>query len=107
MSLENDFKECFNQTLIIEPYLSTNFNNDFTWGTQYSTLARIQSANKFVRDKTGAQTLSTAQIYLDGTSTITVKDRITLLDGTRPEIIKVNDGIDLDGSSHHTVVYTK
>jgi hypothetical protein len=107
--MESEFTEMMNQTLTVEPFVSADSHNDYTWDEESpeTCSARIQESNKFIRDKTGVQVLSTVQIYPDGSITIGVLDRITLPDGTQPEIIKVANEVDEYGNLHHQVVFTK
>jgi hypothetical protein len=58
------------------------------------------------RSTKGKDTVSTAQVYLDGLTPVGPDDRITLPDGTQPLIISIATLVDETGATHHKVVYT-
>lgn len=63
---------------------------------------------KAVRNSLGYEAVSKLTIFLDGTSDaalITVDDRITLPNGTRPPILAVERVYDEYGRLHHVEVY--
>lgn len=94
------------QDIIIKPYLTTNKYNEDTYGTLVTEKCRIEKHNKLVTNEKGEEVLSSCQIIVDGTSSVTIKSNITLPDGTSPDIISLEDNPDENGVSYYKCIYT-
>jgi len=103
---ERDFLEWFKQTVTIEPFIGVNAYAEPQYGLPATYPAFVQRKTKLVRDRTGREVVSTAQMYLDGTVSVGVQDRITLPDGSQPVILSVEVLPDETGATHHVVVNT-
>ncbi len=96
----------FKQTVTVESYLGNNAYGEPQYGTPVQCPAFVQRKIKLVRDRTGREVVSTAQVYLDGSVNVGVQDRITLPDGNQPVILSVEALPDETGGTHHLVVNT-
>lgn len=104
--MECDFLEFLQQTVIIEPWTGQNVYAEATYGPGANYSARVQQKVKMIRNAQGQEVVSTAQVYLDGSVSVTTEDRITLSDGTQPLIQAVTSPPDETGAVHHKVVWT-
>jgi len=93
------------QKLVVEHFASSNEYDEYTYSEAVEYRARIQQKVKMVRNTQGQEVVSNAQIYLEGKVPITVKDRITLLDGMQPLIQSVSTTPDKYGRDVLKVVY--
>ncbi|MBC7340893.1 MAG: hypothetical protein H5U02_00305 [Clostridia bacterium] len=101
---ERDFLAWFKQTVTVEPFSGTNAYSEPVYGAPVTYSAFVQRKTKLVRDRTGREVVSTAQVYLDGSVNVGVQDRITLPDGSQPVVLSVEVLPDETGSAHHKVV---
>jgi hypothetical protein len=67
--------------------------------------ARLVRSPKLVRDASGDQVVSSAQLWLVGTPAIAPDDQVTLSDGTTPSIVNVGRWQDEAGESHTKVFF--
>jgi len=106
MGLE-DFSHWQNQTITINA--CTGFD-EFgtpvlsTVATSYQAL--VVGQVKSIRDKGGVDKVSNTQVYLPGTVTISIEDKITMPDATVPLILAVQSFPNFDGSNVLTQVFT-
>jgi len=106
--MDYQLSQLLQQTLLIYPYVSTDFHNDFTWSSiATSVKARIQSVAKIVRNKQGQEMYSTCTIYVDNTVTVSERDKIVLPNGVIPEILAINSEPDETGANYYTAIYTR
>lgn len=106
MSLK-DYSHWQNQTVTVYAYSGFDAYGSPTWstvGTAYSAL--VVGQVKSVRDRSGVEKISNTQIYLPGTVTINIEDKITLPDASSPVIIAVQSFPDFDGTNVLTQVFT-
>jgi hypothetical protein len=107
MGLE-DFSHWQNQTITIYAYSGFDAYGSPTWstaGTAYSAL--VVGEVKSVRDRAGVEKISNTQIYLPGTVTVNIEDKIVLPDGSSPVIIAVPTFPDFNpGDNVLTQVFT-
>jgi len=106
MALEQDFLTWFNQTVTIEPFTGVNAYGEPQYGAAADYQAYVQYKTKLVRNAAGQETVSTAQVYLDGSVNVGIQDRIALPDGSQPVILSIEALPDETGSTHHKVVNT-
>ncbi len=103
--MERDLLELLQQTVAIEPWSGNNAYGEARYGPGASYPARVQEKVKMIRNAKGQEVVSTAQVYLDGVVPVTVKDRITLPNGTQPLIQAITSSPDETGSNYVKVVY--
>jgi hypothetical protein len=94
------------QTVTLAPYASQDAYGQVTWGAGVSTPCRIVQKNTKVLNPAGEEVLSTTRIYLDGSVSVTVRDKVTLPDATTPPILSIEDYPGASGTSFLKVVYT-
>lgn len=93
-------------TVTIEPFVSRDAFGDKTYGTARVYTARVQGKNEVVRTRDNVDAVSTVQVYVDWTPTISPDDRITLpsrFSPTQPPILSVQPVSD-EAGPHHQVV---
>lgn len=76
-----------------------------TFGAAATRACRIERTQQNVIDIEGSEVVSTLQIYLDGSITVTSKDKFVLSDSTSPPILSVGERIGPDGNVWLKVVY--
>ncbi len=93
------------QSVTIESWTGNNGDSN-TYGAGAAKACRIvQKSTKQMTDK-GEVVVQSTIIILDGSVTITAKDRITLPDGTKPLILAVNSIPGPDGTPYLKEVLT-
>ena len=76
-----------------------------TWGSA-TTLSncRVQSGDHKILDSLGQEKVATGRVYIAGSPTLTLNDKITLPDGSQPPVLAI-DRLGDENGSHHTVVH--
>ena len=100
-------KRWLSSTVAIEPYSALDEFGQSTYGTSVNHAASIakKAVKTFAVD--GAEVVSSTQVYLDGSASVSVNDKITLPDATTPRIINMETINDPgDGSAYMKVIYT-
>ena len=105
MTIENDFLELMTQTCTIEPFGAYNEYAEPSFGTAVSYTCRTVHKTNLIRTDAGKEITSIAQTWIFGAPGISPKDRITLPDGTTPQILRVDRFPDENGN-HHDKVWT-
>ena len=99
--------DTLNQSITVNAYASKNDANEFTYAVGSSSVdCRIQQEIKVIIDEFGREAVSSCQIYVDGTSTITKNDKITLPDSTIPQILAIYSTPDELGVNYYRCIYT-
>lgn len=76
-----------------------------TYGTAATYSARVNyKQTRIVNRTNGQDAIATGIVWISGTPTITIDDRITLPDGSTPVILNWETLADEDGA-HHTKVF--
>lgn len=104
MTIEADFLELMTQTVTREAFSSYDAYAQASYAAGTSVTCRVVHKPRMVRNAEGKEVLSNAQIWCYGAPGFSVKDRITLPDGTQPVILQVGKFPDENGN-HHEVVY--
>jgi hypothetical protein len=99
-------KQLLKQTVQIAPYVSRNFNNEFTYGTNVSVASRIENDTKVIKNVDGRDVVSSCQIYVDGSTIVNVNSRVTLPDGGTPRIINIQEMPDETGNIYYKCIFT-
>ena len=79
-------------SITIEPYVSQNAYGKPTHGAAVTTPCLIQSYGKMIRLDNGQEIVASTQIMTPHDTVVNTKSRLTLPDGSRPLILKV-DGL--------------
>lgn len=92
-------------TVTISPWGSADGYGKATYGTAVSHTCLLVKMPKMVRTVTGQERVSTAQIYLTSAPGTSVKDKVTLPDGTTPVILQVDTYPSDSETAYFEVVY--
>ncbi len=90
-------------TVTIAPWASQNAAGEAAYGSPVSYAARVEYDMAKVQlvgvldGRVGQALVAKATIYLDGQPAIDLRDKITLPDGRRPQILRVVSYSDLAG----------
>lgn len=104
--MEQDFLDLMPHTIMIEPYLDRDQYGRRIYGQAVQLRCLVSGVNQLVRAKDGAQVVSSTRVNIAGPATITNQDRITLPDGSRPDIAAVRTFADpTTGDMQNVEVY--
>lgn len=92
------------ETLTVAPYLSQDAYGKPTYGPSVTYAAREEWKIRRIVDQTGQERISRARVFFDGDVTLTLRDQVTLTDGTTPPILLLYHVRDLSGGTHHLEV---
>lgn len=98
--------DCMSSTITREPFVSHDKYGEETYGAAVPIQCRVQEKIERVAIASGEEVLSRGRVYLGSITGVETKDRITLPDGTTPEILSVQKVNDEDGP-HHEVLFFK
>lgn len=93
-------------TVTISPFSSMNSYGLPSYGTAVSHTCLLVKMPRMVRTVTGQERVSTAQIYLTSAPGTSVKDKVTLPDGTTPVILQVDTFPSDTETAYFEVIYT-
>ena len=99
-------KTWLKESITLAPYAIYGEDSEPTWGTGVATACMITSKVQMIRDAAGLEKVSVAQILVDGATTITLKDKITMPDGTIPLILSIDTVYDAAGAAFAKRIYT-
>lgn len=81
----------FNQSITIESNLGIpDSQGRPTFGDVVKVRVRIQPTNKAIRDDKGVHRTANAKLFLPTSALVLIGDRITLPDGSQPEILSIS-----------------
>lgn len=107
MAFESAFLQLMPSTVKVSTRSGHNAYGEPTFAaTTTNYRARIVEKRDFIRTGTG-ETLETSHVLWvrsTGATSITTDDRITLPDGTTPQILMVEQYPDVDGEHHRKVI---
>lgn len=93
----NDFKGMMPHTVAHAPVSSRDSYGKITYGAATSYAARVVYKNKQVRSATGEVVMAAGMVWFLGTVSMSGDDKITLPDGSTPQVISVEKYADDDG----------
>jgi hypothetical protein len=106
MSVE-DFYDLLPSTVVLEPCIGHGTYGEELYGTPVEGLrARVSYSQKLVPlpGGTGEQVVSRGTVWVAYTGEVKANDRLTLPDGSTPEILLVDQPGDETGIRHHTKI---
>lgn len=107
MTMLQGTKKWMKQSITVYPASGFNSNGQSTYTTPITIPCLIIQAVTNTRDAMGNDATSTSRILIEGSYTVTNKDKIVLPDGTIPYIISVENVPSMtDGTSFAKVIYT-
>lgn len=75
------------ETLMVAPYVSQDAYGTPVYGPPVAYPAREEWRIRRIVDQTGQERLSRARVFFDGNVPLTLRDQVTLTDGTTPPIL--------------------
>ena len=84
-----DFLDLMPSTITVEPFTSRDSYGAAVYGTAVSYRAHVFYKNHFVRGTDGELIAARGIIWIATANVISVNDRITLPDGTKPDLLSV------------------
>lgn len=105
MAIESDFDEMMNDTVTVYARTSASFYGKPTFSGSGTSLAcRVEEGRNVTRGADGRDITEDGQIYVFGTSTVTVDHDVVLPDGSHVRVVAVETLSDQVGA-HHTVIH--
>lgn len=104
MTALDDFGDLFSDTVKLALFTGRNGFGSPTFGADKSHRARIVRRAQMVRSPTGGMVLSSMSIRLGPVKGFTVEGRITLADGSLPEILAVESAPDETLQPYYTLI---
>lgn len=102
------FLALLRQTVTHEPFsaLGDQYGDSISYGSSTSMRARVTPTTERIVSYAGRDVTASCVAWIDaGDTVIGNRDRITLPDGSQPEILRVTRFADENGQWHHTKVY--
>lgn len=105
MSIDNALTEIMVDTITIASVTAKTAYGVRTWGTATTiNHCRVQSGDHKVLDSDGSEKVAVGKVYVPGSPTVTMNDKLTLPDGSQPPILLI-DRVGDEIGSHHTVIH--
>ena len=105
MTIETLLTDIMIETITLASVSAKDSYGKRTWNSASSiTNCRVQSGTYKVRDSAGVEVIAQGKVYVPGSPTVTVNDKLTLPDSTTPPILAIDRLGDQD-SAHHVVLY--
>jgi subtilase family serine protease len=98
-------KTWLRQTITHYPFVNYNSEGQPTFGTPFSVKCRVEKRNQNIISIDGNEVISTLQVYIDGSETFTVNDKIILSDNISPPILSIEEQIGPDGTIMMKTIY--
>lgn len=95
-----------NQEATLEAALTKDNYGQYSYDTAVTVACRIAQKVQKIINSQGKEVISHSMVYLNGSQTVTVNDRITLPDGTTPEILQIGSTAKANGVLIMKVIYT-
>lgn len=110
MAIDKELRDLMVETITVEPWVAhASSDGRETYGAAVQIPARIESTSARVitasrTDPQAQERLATGRIYIPDTPIVRIEDRLTLPDGRKPVIVKVEANGDERGP-HHQVIW--
>lgn len=105
MSIVDDVADLLTSTVAVAPYVSHDEWGKPTFGPSVDLPARVVRGRKQVLTAAGELAVSTSRAYVaPGAVVVGARDRVTLPDGTQPEVLALDDFPDDEGV-HVVTIY--
>jgi hypothetical protein len=108
VTIDTELLEIMVDTITIAAVSTRDAYGKHTWGA-VSTIpnCRVQTGNHKIIDSTGAETIAAGMVYVPGSPTLGLFDKVTLPDGSQPPVLVVDRVGDESGSNHTVIHYGK
>lgn len=100
-----DLSDLFGATIEHAPATGFNAYSDPVYGTPTPYRARVLYRARLVRDRNGQQSISRGEVWIAAPLHVGLQDRITLPDGTTPNLIAAELLSDEAGPSHAHIYF--
>lgn len=108
MTIDAALLEIMVDTITIAGVATRDAYGKRTWSSATTvTHCRVQTGAHKVTDTEGTEVIASGKVYVPGSPTLTLYDKVTLPDGTQPPIITVDRVGDEIGSNHTVIHYGK
>tara|TARA_Y100000004_G_C8854352_1_gene386162 strand:+ start:386 stop:703 length:318 start_codon:yes stop_codon:yes gene_type:complete len=104
MAIDQQLTDFFPHTVTIAPYSAYNNYGEESFGSTRTAKAYVEAGNTLNRTDTVQEETRPVRAYVSDTS-ITVRDKITLPDGTTPETASIEKYTVVSGLEHTVVVF--
>lgn len=104
MTFEPEFAEFMPETVTRKPESSKDFYAQGSFGAAVEVQCRVEASPMMVRAVDGREVVSHVRVYTAGPVGFELTDEITLPDGSKPPILRI-DKVDDETGPHHEVVY--
>jgi hypothetical protein len=102
---ESDFDDLMPHTVTVNAFSAYSEDGVVSYSTSASSYkARVIEKDALLQLEDGSEKMSRARAYVNSTSAIDPKDKVTLPDGTFPSILRADLIPDEDGA-HHVVLW--
>lgn len=101
MAFEAAFLGLMNSTVTVSTRASHNNYGEPSYGSGSTYRARINAKTGFVRTAEGETIEFNTVVWVASTKAFTADDKITLPDGSAPQVLAVERPFDEDGTQHH------
>lgn len=101
----SDFLDCMPSTITREAFASHDKYGERTFAAGTTHPCRVQERTERVTIPSGEEVLARGRVYLGEIVGFAVEDKITLPDGTTPEILAVHNVNDEEGPHHEVLVF--
>jgi hypothetical protein len=106
MSIDTALTEIMIDTITVASVTAKTAYGVRTWGTATTiSNCRVQTGSHKVLDSEGTEKVASGKVYVPGSPTITINDKLTLPNGSQPPIIKVVSVNDQSGANHMVIHY--
>jgi hypothetical protein len=106
MAIDSSLQALCPNTITISPWSSADGYGKPTYGAAVTHTCLLVRTPKMIRTVTGQEKVSMAQIYLTSAPGTSVKDKVTLPDGTTPVILNIDTYPSDTETSYFEVIYT-
>ncbi len=105
MTFEPEFEDLMRDAITLERAGAKDLQGKASYATAESLKCRLVRRNRMVRRADGEMVVSSAQAWVSGAPGVTVEDRVTLPDGSRPALLAVEQYPDGDGPHHERLLF--
>lgn len=105
MSLDPELRATFQQTVSLLVQAGKDKYGAPTFEAPIEVAARVERKNRLVRSMEGSEVVSSATVYFADAISVKHHDRVLLPDGSRGDIISIEEVPDERGDLYYTALY--
>jgi len=106
MTIETALSEIMIDTVTVAPVATKDTYGKRAWGTPSTlTKCRVQTGNYKFTDSSGQEKTAVGKVYVPGSPSLTLNDKLTLPDSSVPVILGIDRFNDELGSNHTVIHY--